>query len=124
MMKAMLPEPREVYARWLRVMGSAVRGQWRLLDAQYQAGLDLLKCFSEAGQTRTEAKQEPKPAPAAVPARPDELEARALERVRKGFPPPREVYEAQNRSRIDWSRFPEWAWPTDPDVFSDTGHEG
>ena len=32
------------------------------------------------------------------------------------------VYDAQNRGRIDWSRFPEWAWPTDPEVF--TGHEG
>ena len=48
MMNAMLPEPREVYSHWLRVMSSAFRGQWRLLDAQYQAGLDFLNTFAPA----------------------------------------------------------------------------
>jgi hypothetical protein len=120
----LLPEPQEVYSHWLRVMSSAFRGQWRLLDAQYQAGLDFLKTFAEAREIKAGARQESKAPPAAVSAEFGDLEARALERVRKGFPPPREVYLAQNRNRIDWSRFPEWAWPTDPEAFTETAHEG
>jgi len=125
MINAMLPESRGVYSHWLRVVSSMVWGQWRLLDAQYQAGLDLLNTLADPKEVEA---GRPPPAPASTAPKPpgglSDLEARALERVRKGFPPPAEVYEAQNRSRIDWSRFPEWAWPTDPDLFTGTSHEG
>jgi hypothetical protein len=51
------------------------------------------------------------------------LEQSALEQARRGLPLPRQVYDAQNRSRIDWSRFPCWARPSDPELF-EGGHEG
>jgi hypothetical protein len=53
-----------------------------------------------------------------------DLERRATELANKGLPPPKEIYEVQNRSRIDWSKFPEWARPVDPEVFEGCAHEG
>ena len=52
------------------------------------------------------------------------LERQAAERVRRGLAPPREIYETLYRNRIDWSRFPEWARPSDPELFQGCGHEG
>jgi hypothetical protein len=83
--------------------------QWRMLDAQYKTGIELLGAV--AGE------------PAGLSAL-ETLEQYALERARKGLAPPREVYNAQNRSRIDWSRFPEWAKPIDPELFEGSAHEG
>jgi hypothetical protein len=42
----------------------------------------------------------------------------------KGFAPPREVYLAPYRNQIDWTQFPDWARPSDPDLFEDCSHEG
>lgn len=41
-----------------------------------------------------------------------------------GFAPPAEAYLVQNRHKIDWSQFPEWARPSDPEMFDGCGHEG
>ena len=49
---------------------------------------------------------------------------KAGERIAKGFSPPREIYETPMRQRIDWSLFPDWARPVDPEVFEGCGHEG
>ncbi len=117
-----IPNSRESYSPWLEMMSNVVWGQWRLLDAQYQASLDLLKTLARPKESQAG------PAPPATEVIASgglsDLEGRALERVRKGFPPPPEVYLAQNRNRIDWSRFPEWAWPMDPELFTGTSHEG
>ena len=94
---------------WSRAITSLMWHQWRLLDAQYGAGIDLLGAV--AGSP-------------AAPSALETLEQYSLERTRKGLAPPREVYNAQNRGRIDWSRFPEWARPTDPEVFEGCAHEG
>ncbi len=45
-------------------------------------------------------------------------------RVRQGFAPPPELYRLRGRADIDWSRFPSWAQPIDPDVFEGCSHEG
>jgi hypothetical protein len=95
---------------WVRAVESWAWTQWRLCDAQYAAGIDLLDAVAGPPAVRTTSVQD--------------LERRALERVRRGLPPPREVYEVHNRGRIDWSRFPEWARPTDPEAFEGCGHEG
>ena len=119
MINVLFLESRGLYSHWSKMMLSAVLGQWRVLDTQYQASLDFLKTLADAKEVEAPAE----PAPTARPGLSD-LESKALERVRKGFPPPPEVYLAQNRNRIDWSRFPEWAWPTDPELFTGTSHEG
>jgi len=48
----------------------------------------------------------------------------ALDRVRKGFAPPAEIYRAEFRHRVDWSKFPLWARSPDPDVYTGCCHEG
>jgi len=48
----------------------------------------------------------------------------AVERIGKGLAPPREIYQTPYRNQIDWSRFPDWARPTDPEMFEGSSHEG
>jgi hypothetical protein len=55
---------------------------------------------------------------------PEELAEIAAVRMRQGFAPPSEVYQIQYRSRIDWSEFPAWAQPLDPEAFDGCCHEG
>ena len=55
----------------------------------------------------------------------DEQLARKIEdRLKKGLAPPAEIYNIQNRHKIDWSSVPEWALPIDPDLFEGCAHEG
>jgi hypothetical protein len=103
-----------------RVTTGLLRGQWAWVDTG----------FRTADQLLTAAPEPPAPAGvAAVPAAegPGELGAlvgRALDRARKGLPPPRELYDVKYRERIDWLRFPAWARPSDPEVYTGCGHEG
>jgi hypothetical protein len=110
MIDLMFPPCQGVCDYWSQAVTRLVRNQWQVLDAQYAAGIELLGAVAGG--------------PAAPGPAQQTLEQHALERVRQGLPPPREAYEAQNRSRIDWARFPAWAWPTDPDAFEGTAHEG
>jgi len=41
-----------------------------------------------------------------------------------GLAPPPEIYQVPYRNQIDWSKFPEWARPSDPDLFEGCSHEG
>ncbi len=54
----------------------------------------------------------------------EQLVARIEERLRRGLPPPPEIYHVHNRDKIDWSQLPVWAMPLDPDLFADCPHEG
>ena len=54
----------------------------------------------------------------------DELIELAEQRVRQGLAPPPRIYQIEFRRRIDWSRFPAWAQPVDPEVFNGCCHEG
>ena len=44
--------------------------------------------------------------------------------VGQGLAPPARIYEIEYRRRIDWSKFPSWAWPLDPELFEGCCHEG
>jgi len=110
-MNGLLFEPSsDVYGMWSAAVGRLLWSQWTMLDAQYAAGIDLLDAV--AGRHAGAASSI------------ETLECYALQRVREGLAPPREIYEANNRKRIDWFLFPEWAKPIDPEVFDDCGHEG
>jgi hypothetical protein len=52
------------------------------------------------------------------------LEMRARKRTQQGLAPPREIYDIGNRDLVDWSTLPEWARPSDPDMFEGCVHEG
>ena len=43
-------------------------------------------------------------------------------RVKQGLAPPRQIYQVHYRHQIDWSQFPSWARPSDPEMFD--CHEG
>jgi hypothetical protein len=110
MIDLLSPRCQDVCEYWSLAVTRLLWNQWKLLDAQYAAGIELLDTVAGGPAGAALAKQT--------------LEQYALERVRKGLSPPREIYEVHNRSRIDWSRFPDWARPIDPEVFEGCGHEG
>ena len=101
---------------WSQVTTGLLRGQWALVDAGFRTADTLLAAAAEP------------PAAVGVAAGPaaglDALVGYSLERVRKGLPPPRELYDVKHRERIDWLRFPAWARPSDPEAFVGCGHEG
>jgi hypothetical protein len=48
----------------------------------------------------------------------------AQQRMRQGLAPPPQIYRIEYRNRIDWSQFPDWARPIDPQLFDGCCHEG
>ncbi len=53
-----------------------------------------------------------------------QLLRQAEARVRQGLAPPPEIYRLRRREQIDWSAFPSWARPVDPELFDGCCHEG
>ncbi len=94
-----------------RVTTGLLRGQWAWVDAGFRTADRLLGAVA----TRPGAEGPPDL---------ETLVHRGLERVRKGLPPPRELYDVKYREQVDWLRFPEWARPSDPEAFTGCGHEG
>jgi len=123
-----LPESgiQTVYKHWLSAATTLLACQWQLFEAQYQAGLKVIEATLGPSGGRTD------PAPVAVkpvvkPSSEDEgrkLERQAAERISQGLAPPREVYRSPYRERINWEQFPQWARPSDPELFEGSGHEG
>src|SRR5262245_2500489 len=102
---------------WSQVVASIVEQQLRLLNAQCQVCLDIageLFRIPDALRLPSQAQRE----------KLEQLEEQAAERIRRGLAPPREIYELPYRDRINWSAFPEWARPSDPELFRDCPHEG
>jgi hypothetical protein len=119
---------------WADFCEDVLRKQWDAWTAQFQAGLDNIEGASQLAsetinlwwkwfETLQLSCIPQATAGAGKCAALTALEQTALEQAREGLPPPRQVYEAQNRNRIDWSRFPCWAQPSDPELF-ESGHEG
>jgi hypothetical protein len=110
-----------VYRSWTRTVTSLVwQNQWKLLDVQYQAGIRLLDALV-GGPAAPETQP---PRLSEDPTTSPNLEQRAVERLRQGLAPPREIYEVQHRSHVDWSMLPDWARPMDPELFEGCAHEG
>jgi len=109
---------------WWQMMAGLFGWQWKMAASQYQTGLNVTKVLLRIPADKA-ASSEEKTEPA--PEKADEfreLEREAAERVKKGLAPPKEIYGTPFRDRIDWSRFPEWSRPSDPEVFEGCGHEG
>jgi hypothetical protein len=92
---------------WPRTVTSLVWGQWLLLDTGLRAAETVLGAAS-----------------AVTRGGPDKLIERAKARVSMGLAPPPEIYRTPYRDRIDWGQFPDWARPSDPELFSECPHEG
>jgi hypothetical protein len=100
----------------MRAMDDAVRRHLNWIDTQFRLGVNALHGLGAKAAKDDATQSTPEPF--------QSLKSRALERMHKGLPPPREVYDAQNRSRIDWSASPDWARPADPELFEGCSHEG
>jgi hypothetical protein len=117
-------EGRTFCQSWWQIVSSLLECQWKLVERQYRVSLQLLE-----GAWRAAPGTGGRPALPAVTTSPNaarlpSLEQFAVERVRHGLAPPKEVYETPYRERIDWSQFPGWARPIDPELFQGCGHEG
>jgi hypothetical protein len=117
-------ESRIFYSSWWQLVARVLDCQWKLLAGQYDINLTLLAAVLQA-PTSTPAHpvaQAQATSPRAAGLR--RLERYAAERARQGLAPPKEIYQMPYRNRIDWSQFPEWARPSDPELFEGCGHEG
>jgi len=111
MADSMLSEWNGLRLSWTRAVTSLLWGNWLVLDAGFRATEAILATTAPA-------------ASAIAVGEPCGLIAFALARAKKGLAPPREIYLAPYRDRINWADFPEWARPCDPDLFEGCSHEG
>jgi len=114
MNEPVVKEQPTIYQFWSEMIASVLKCQVSLLKAQWQvcvhvAGGGLAIVPPVAEKPLSSVKQ---------------LEATAIERIKSGLAPPREIYELPYRNRVDWSALPEWARPCDPELFEECGHEG
>lgn len=111
------------WEKWTR---SVIGLQRRFIEAQHDVAQTVLNAAT--GATDTAASAECLEAEAETVAKPDipddDLVTLATERMRRGLAPPPEIYRVENRDKIDWRQFPDWARPVDPENFAECGHEG
>jgi hypothetical protein len=116
-------EPQTVYEYWSQTVMDVLAWQMEYVETQHQVGCMLVEAAlqtpAELAPAGGEAGEQP-----FIADEFQRLEALALERARKGFAPSRELYAVPYRERVDWSRFPDWARPIDPELFEHSGHEG
>jgi hypothetical protein len=125
MIDMIFPNVKDVNRYWSQVVTSMVWGQWQMIDAGFRATSKVLEAASQPPAPEQVAPgSPPHMAGPDLSAPVEELVQRARNRLAKGLAPPPEIYRAPYRERIDWSKFPEWAKPSDPEVYEGCGHEG
>jgi hypothetical protein len=97
--------------------------QWQLLVAQSQLGFKVWNAMLGGASPMTPSSEPQGKVVEPPAAAPDNLAKVALERLKSGFAPPREIYDVRNRDKIDWLSVPDWARAPDPEMF-EGGHEG
>jgi hypothetical protein len=106
-----------VYKGWVNAATTLLAYQWKLFDAQYETGLKMMEAALGVDPPDKPANEPP-------PMDVVQLQRRAVECISQGLAPPKEIYQAPFRGRIDWGKLPEWARPSDPELFDGRGHEG
>jgi len=106
---------------WFSAATTLLACQWKLFEAQCQAGLRIAEAaLGGAPADKPAASAAPDQRHKVAPAAACDvrlLERRAAECISLGLAPPREIYKAPYRSQIDWEKFPNWARPSDPELF-------
>jgi hypothetical protein len=117
-------ESLSAYRWWSKAAADVLDWQFRFAEAQYRAAVKFLQAALPVPAAEG-VKPQRRGGPAA-PTKDDlaEIERLALERARQGQPVPPALYDVTYRDRVDWCRFPEWARPSDPELFQDCTHEG
>jgi hypothetical protein len=115
----------DTYRWWSQAVTNFALSPWRLFDVQCEAGIKFLDALLGVHRSGVSVPERDSAVPAPpIPGSIDQLEHAAADCARSGKALPREVYQVQNRGRIDWSRFPDWARPSDPELFEGSAHEG
>ena len=112
------------YQTWSRMAMSLLGCQWKFFVYQHQIGFKWMEAALRLPARAGARSEERGTATAQTGEEFQRLECRAAERVGQGLAPPKEIYETPYRDRIDWSKFPVWARPSDPELFQDCVHEG
>lgn len=102
---------------WSRTLLSALQSQWIMLETSLLTARTVLR-------SATPARTRDVPVSRASNAGAQDLIGIAVQRMKNGLAPPREIYLAPFRNLIDWSSFPDWARPSDPEMYEGTSHEG
>ena len=107
-----------VYQCWSQAVQYLLGCQWQLFEAQCEVSMKMMERVIDlaAGGTTT--------TPAGTAEKLQRLERLAAERARAGLALPREIYELPYRDLVDWANFPDWARPSDPELFAGSAHEG
>jgi hypothetical protein len=113
--------PTQTAYDWSHMVKNLLGCQWQILDAQYQISMEIMESVMNSPPGLSVEQEEARAKGAEKLAN---LEQLAADRLRKGLPPPREIYELPYRDRINWANYPAWARPTDPELFEDCSHEG
>jgi hypothetical protein len=117
-------ESLSVYQWWSHTLTGMLACQVELFETQCRLGYKMVEAALHVPERSKAIPSEPV---RSVPRTTDDfqrLESLALERTSNGFAPPSTIYAVPYRNHIDWSSFPDWARPIDPEVFTDCGHEG
>jgi hypothetical protein len=96
---------------WTRTLNSMIWGQWLMLDTGFRATQTVLAAAAPVAEEKEKEEG-------------GGLLNLALDRMKKGFAPPREIYLTPYREQIDWTAFPDWAKPSNPEMFEGCTHEG
>jgi hypothetical protein len=119
-----LPDLRALRHYWSRTVTSMLQGQWQLIDTGFRVANKVLEAASNIPVNEGPPREAAGPAAPGASRTTEELVTVAMKRMKMGFAPAREIYEAPHRDRVDWSQFPDWARPVDPEVFEGCSHEG
>jgi len=118
----------DIYQYWPETVKNILAYQWEFFGGPYRVGLTMMeRALTLPLALVGQSGRSDEPGGEAAPTLAEKargLEHQAAERVKQGFAPPKEIYEAPFRNLIDWGVFPEWARPTDPEQFDSCGHEG
>jgi hypothetical protein len=113
-----------LYWNWSHLLTSLLDYQWQWFASQYQINLQLVDRVLRMPPRRRGRSEEQGKGESQKVEELRQLERQAIERISRGLAPPKEIYAAPYRDRIDWGQFPQWAWPSDPELFQGSTHEG
>jgi hypothetical protein len=119
--------PEEVRARTLELWREGIEAVLQASEAQARDFTVVIEKWGELISALggvPDVSNQGKESEAAPAGDLETLKRLAAERIRQGFAPPREIYQVQYRRAIDWTTFPEWARPSDPEMFEGSCHEG
>jgi hypothetical protein len=126
MTEPVFPNVQSLNRFWARAMVNMAWTQWGFLTAGLRFANRMMQppWATPAGAGPPPSRPAEAGAPRVSGGGEDLLTRLAAERLAAGLAPPPEIYQVPYRNQIDWSQFPEWARPSDPDLYEGCGHEG